>query len=102
MMTKMGKPRKKYTSEFKKAAVAQVVGNDRSVTEVAEGLGISVSLLWRWKAEMKDNGVTAFPGNGVARDANDELVRLRKELSVTQQERDILKKALGYFAKPKS
>jgi len=98
----MGKPRKKYTREFKKAAVAQVVRNDRSVTDVAEGLGISASLLWRWKAEMEDDSVTAFPGNGVAKDANDEMVRLRKDLAAAQQERDILKKALGYFAKPKS
>ena len=51
---------------------------------------------------MEDDAVTAFPGNGVAKDANDEMVRLRKELAATQQERDILKKALGYFAKPKS
>ena len=98
----MGKPRRKYTREFKTSAVAQVVRDGRPVTEVAEGLGIPPAVLWRWKAEMEKDGATAFPGNGVAKDANDELVRLRKELAIAQQERDILKKALGYFAKPKS
>ncbi len=97
----MGRSRRKYTIEFKTAAVEQVVREGRQIKDVAEGLGISASLLSRWKAEMETNGAAAFPGNGVAKNANDELVRLRKELATAQQERDILKKALRYFAKPK-
>ncbi len=42
----------------------------------------------------------AFPGHGrrAETEAEDEIRRLKRELSIAQQERDILKKAAAYFA----
>ena len=98
----MGSPRRKYTREFKQEAVRLVLEGDRTVTDVAASLGIDRALLQRWKAEFKEDGSVAFRGNGVMKPEEAEIARLKRELAQAKQERDILKKALGYFAKDKS
>ena len=98
----MGKSRRKHSREFKVAAVKQVVEQGRSVSEVADGLGINRTLLTRWKAELAAEGPQAFRGNGVVSATDEELRQLRRRLAIAEQERDILKKALAYFAKDKN
>ena len=98
----MGKSRRNYSREFKVEAVRQVVEHGRSVTEVADGLGINRNLLTRWKTEMAAEGTQAFRGNGVVSAADEEMRQLRRRLAIAEQERDILKKALAYFAKDKN
>ena len=98
----MGMSRRKHGREFKLSAVKQVVEQGRSLTEVADGLGINRNLLARWRAAFEAEGELAFPGNGRPSVANEEVVRLRRELAIAQQERDILKKAVAFFAKHKN
>ena len=99
----MGKPRRTHSLEFKLEAVKQVVEHDRSVIEVAKGLGLNSNLLTRWKAKyVSDGSVTATPVDQEQMDLAQEVRRLRRQLSIAQQERDILKKATAYFAKESS
>ena len=101
----MGKPRKKYTKEFKLEAVRLVVEQGRSPREVARSLGVNESLLHQWKRQFLDGGQLSFPGNGnrmTASEAEEEIRRLKKELAEAKQEREILKKAAAYFAKHQS
>ena len=98
----MGKSRRKYTREFKTEALKLVLEDGRTVTDVAESLGIDRSLLQRWKSEFKDDGAVAFPGEGRRKPEDEEMARLKRELAKARQERDILKKALAYFAKEKN
>ena len=98
----MGSSRRKHSREFKIEAVKQVVEKGRSVSDVAEGLGIHANMLSRWKMELESEGAVAFPGNGKVTGQDEEIRRLRRELSIAQQERDILKKAVGFFAKYKN
>ena len=98
----MGSSRRKHSREFKLEAVKQVVERGRSVSEVAAGLGIHPNLLARWKAQFEEEGTKAFPGNGKVSGTDEEIRRLRRELAIAQQERDILKKAVGFFAKHKN
>ena len=98
----MGMSRRRHSLEFKIEAVRQVVDHGRSVSEVADGLGINRNLLTRWKAELAAEGTQAFRGNGVVRAEAEEMRDLRRRLATAEQERDILKKALAYFAKGKN
>ena len=41
----------------------------------------------------------AFPGRGKMKPDDAEVARLKRELAKTKTERDILKKAIAYFAK---
>ena len=98
----MGKSRRKYGREFKLEAVKQIVEHDRSVTEVADSLGVNRNMLTRWKSQLEAEGALAFPGHGKVREAEEEIRRLRRELAIARQEREILKKAAAYFANDKS
>ena len=44
------KPRRKYTAEYKRAAVELVTVSGRSYAEAAKSLGISEQTLYRWKS----------------------------------------------------
>jgi transposase len=81
--------------------VKMVVEQDRSVNAVADGLGVHPSLIQRWKSQLQSEGRVAVPGNGSPAN-DDELRRLRRELSIAQQERDILKKALATSRKKRT
>jgi len=95
----MTKSRRKYTREFKLEAVKLIVEQGRTVSDVADSLGINRSLLQRWKTQLVAEGVLAFSGNGKVNPHEQELRELRRELNKVRQERDILKKATAYFAR---
>lgn len=96
----MAETRKKYNREFKVEAVKLLEESGKSSSQVEEELGISRGCLSRWQREMRSekNGMRVFPGNGNARD--EELARLRKELAIVKEEREILRKAVAIFSKP--
>ena len=81
--------RRTFTPQFKRDAV-KLVNEGKSVTEVARNLGVARSLLQRWRDQAVGEGVDAMEA--------DEIRRLRKQLRDVVEERDILKKALAYFA----
>ena len=93
--------RRSFTDEFKAEAVALVRGQGLSVSRVAKDLDLTETALRAWvkraeEAEMR----VASGGLGDAERA--ELARLRKEVKVLREEREILKKAATFFAKEKS
>ena len=98
----MGKSRRRHSREFKLEAVKQVTEHGRPVSEVADGLGINRNLLARWRRQFEAEGEVAFSGNGRQIEAEAEIKRLKRELTIARQERDILKKAAAYFANAKN
>ena len=87
--------RKIYTSEFKEQAVKLSQVSGKSVAETAADLGLPTNMLHRWRREGKKAG-RVFPGHGKARD--EEMSALKKQLKQAELERDILKKAVSFFA----
>jgi transposase len=85
---------KRYTEEFKKEAVRQVVDRGYSGAEVARRLGVTSHSLYIW---IKKYGPNAAKHQDQA-NAEAEIRRLKKELRRVTEERDILKKAAVYFA----
>lgn len=99
MARKPSRIRRTFTPQFKKDAVA-LVHAGRSVNEVAHDLGIARSLLQRWKTQLaREPEVTAaFPGTGRLPPQAEQVRQLQQRLRTVTEERDILKKALAYFA----
>jgi transposase len=93
--------RKQYTKEFKLEAVGLANEPDQSFLQVSKNLGISTSALHRWARELGAQGTVAFPGHGKAGLTAEqaEIKRLQRELDIARQERDVLKKAVAFFAK---
>jgi len=96
----MPRKRSTYTAEFKLQAVRMITDQKLSVAEVARRLDIGENLLRTWRAAFVDRGADAFPGHGHLTPADDELRRLRAEVTRLRAERDLLKKAAAYFANP--
>ncbi|MBW4963555.1 transposase [Sulfitobacter sp. CW3] len=83
----------RFTDEFKRDAVAQVVDRGYSVAEVSERLGISTKSLYTWKAHFSQPRKQI---NETAEQAA-ESRRLKKELARVSEERDILKNRSGLW-----
>ncbi len=95
----MVKQQKTYTREFKLEAVRLVQSSGKPMSQIARDLGVSDSALSKWCKQLADQGEQAFPGSGHQTAQEEELRRLRRELEVARQERDILKKALHIFSR---
>ena len=89
--------RKSRPDSFKKDAVRRVmVRGAKTVTEIAKELGVSPSMLHRWRERFEPElMVGAQPTQG----EREEIERLRRELRDLQAENTLLKKAAALFAK---
>lgn len=97
----MTKSRRTYDEQFKIEAVELSLNSEKTCKDIAEELGISYNVLINWRKECRDKGDLAFPGQGKQNLSPEEaeIQKLKKELKIVQEERDILKKAVGIFSK---
>ena len=59
----MSKKRKTYTESFKRKAVA-LSHQKVNIEETCRELGLSTSVLHRWRKEYDEYGKNSFPGHG--------------------------------------
>ncbi len=88
----MQKVQKTYTPEFKREAVRLAQTSGKPITHIARELGISDTSIHQWRKELTEHGPEAFPGSGHQATQEEEVRRLKRELEIVKQERDILKK----------
>ncbi|MEX0941674.1 MAG: IS3 family transposase [Pseudomonadales bacterium] len=82
----------RYTLEFKEEAVRQVLERGHSVAEVSERLDVSAHSLYKWIKAVQPS--TSDQAERDLVDAKKEILKLRAELRRSEEERDILKKAV--------
>ena len=89
--------RRTHSHEFRLSAVSMVEDQGYTTAAAARELGIHENLLrtWRTKYGKKSEG-------SLSESEQEELARLRKEVSRLRMERDILKKATAFFANEKN
>lgn len=87
--------RRLFTNEFKQETVRLAETSGRTISQVADDLGIGLSTLTRWKRVFREADLLAGPHDDVTK----ELARLRKENEILRQEREILKRATTFFVK---
>ncbi len=92
----------RYTPEYKLEAVR--LARTEGISDTARNLGINPNMLGRWKKEHETRAAEArpaFTGRVVSAltEQERELQQLRRDLEIARQERDILKKAVAFFAK---
>ena len=95
----MPKDQRTYTKELKLQAVQLVQTSGKSMVQVARELGIADSTLYNWCKQHAEQGEQAFPGSGHQSEQEEEVRRLKRELEIVRQERDILKKAISIFSR---
>lgn len=93
--------RRSFDKEYKISAVKLVLDTGKSVKSIASELGISENSLFNWKKKYLEDAKNAFPGKGHMNPEQEELKKKDREIARLKMERDILKKAIAYFAKEK-
>ena len=97
----MSEKRKTYDKEFKLSAVKMILEGGMSVSRVSKDLGVNENSLHNWKRAYLEDQQNAFPGKGRLKPEEEEIRKLKRELHIVKMERDILKKAIAFFAKEK-
>ena len=83
----------KRTDEFRHDAVRIALTSGLTRKQVASDLGVGMSTLNKWITAYRDTDVVSKDDLGLAQ----ENERLRREVRILKEERDILKKATQFF-----
>ena len=100
MDTKKGSRR--YSDEFKLEALRLLETSGKSATELERELGLSYGLIRTWRIRYK---VKDIPNETPVLDKSDneaayaEIRRLKRQLAIVEEERDILKKVVNIFSR---
>ncbi|WP_276322081.1 IS3 family transposase [Paenibacillus thalictri] len=84
--------KKSYDKEFKRQVVQMIQEEGKAVSQVAQELGLHDNTVYRWMAEMKQDGQHAFPGSGQLRPDDKAIRDMQKQIRDLQEENEILKK----------
>ena len=91
--------RRLFSREFKLEAIRLVKERGVSIVQASRDLDVGENVLRRWIKEFSSEHEQAFPGQGQVRPEQQEIDRLRREVTKLKAERDILKKAAAYFTR---
>lgn len=94
--------RRIYTAVFKQEAVLLSKSSGKPLAAIERDLGLSKGLLKHWVRQAEADGAAAFPGHGRLTPAEEEMRRLRREVEILRQERDLLKKVVSIFSQEPS
>ncbi len=89
------RPRRSFTPGFKAEVVTLVRQGDRSLATICREMDLSETAVRRW---VEQAAVDAGEHEGLTTEEREELRRLRREVRVLREERDILKRAATFFA----
>ena len=95
----MSKKRVECSDTFKAEAIAKVKENNGNISQSAKELGIPMTTLANWHKKAESGvlaGTQNYSPDIIA--LQEENRKLRKQLKIAQEEREILKKATAYFA----
>lgn len=96
----MTKKVRTYSAAVKAEAVKKIADNNGNVSATAKQLGMAMQTLSNWQNKANEGklfGTKEYDPELMA--ILEENKRLKRDLKVAQEERDILKKATAYFAK---
>ena len=91
----MSLTRRKFTKEFKEAAVRRLELG-ASLAEVARACEVNPNVLHRWKRELREHGVRAFAGNGQNRATENRIADLERKVGRQALEIDFLERCLQH------
>jgi len=91
-----------YDKEFKIEALEMMKRSGKGAGAIEKQLGITPGLLLKWKARyqiLENEGIKPQLGPSDMESAKAEIRRLQRQLAETEEEKEILKKALNIFSR---
>jgi transposase len=85
---------KRYTDEFGRDAVRMATTSGLTRPQLSSDLGVGLSTLNKWVQQHQRDDLMSGPHEDVEK----ENTRLRKEVRLLREEREVLKKATIFFA----
>ena len=102
MEAKMAKKQRSYPKEFKMDALRLLETSDKSVSQIERDLGITPGLLHKWKRRYQitrdDTTEQDSLDKSELEQAKARVRQLERELAITREEREILKKTIAIFS----
>jgi transposase len=95
-MEQQRRPRRSFPDEYKAEVIDLCRSSGSSIAAVARDLDLSETAVRRWVNQAE---VDAGRRDGLSTAEREELARLRKEVRVLREERDILRRATVFFAR---
>lgn len=87
--------RRVFTDQYKAEVVELCLSSGKTVAAVARDLGLTATVVRRWVTQAE---IDSGRRDGLSTSDREEMARLRKEVRVLREERDILKRATVFFA----
>lgn len=99
----MSRKNRYYPPEFKREALEMLATGKYTQAQIEQDLGITIGLLHQWKrvAERKGEYNPPLKEPKTPAEAEARIRELERENARLRQEREILKKAMAIFSKPK-
>jgi transposase len=88
--------RRAFTAAYKAEVVALCRQPGASISKVARDLGLTETAVRRWVGQAE---VDSGRKPGLTTSEREELSQLRQENRILREERDILKRAMAFFAR---
>ena len=95
----MRKKNAAYSEEFRKEALHLLATSGKSKTEIENDLGLTHGFLRKWELRYQINNETDEQERSEIEALKAENRRLKRELEIVRQEREILKKTVTIFSK---
>ena len=95
-MEQQRRPRREFSDAYKAEVIELCRTSGKSIAVVARDLDLGETAVRRWVAQAE---VDAGRRDGLTSAEREEIARLRKEVRVLREERDILKRATAFFAR---